>query len=146
MVTGFNGPTEALMKKLNSCLVSEESPTIVGDMLGENEEVGLLGDLGNQGIEFPGVEGSISQQEVEISSEEQPVQGMALNSPASKVFKLAGEVKGTAGMSWEEQEGQLKQIFGQIVADKYGEGVSSSTGVDADGNMGRRDDDIIYEA
>jgi hypothetical protein len=49
-------------------------------------------------------------------------------------------------MTWEEQEGKLEQIFGQIVADKYGEGASSATGVAADGNMGRRDDDIIYEA
>jgi hypothetical protein len=115
-------------------------------MLGEHEELGLWGVMGNQENETPGVEGTISQHEVEISFEEQPVQGMVLASPASKVFKLAWEVKGTAGMSWDGQDGKLKQVFGQIVADKYGEGASFSTGVDADGIMGMRDEDITYEA
>jgi hypothetical protein len=40
---------------------------------------------------------SISQHDAEISSEEQPVQGLVLASPASKVYKLAWEVKGTTG-------------------------------------------------
>jgi hypothetical protein len=141
---GCSMPT--VVKKLNSCLDSEEAPANVVSMLGENEELGLLGGLRSQEITSPGVEGSISQHDVEISSEEQPVQGLVLASPASKVYKLAWEVKGTTGMTWEEQEGKLEQIFEQIVADKYGEGASSATGVAADGNMGRRDDDIIYEA
>jgi hypothetical protein len=141
---GCSMPT--VVKKLNSCLDTEEVPANVVSMLGENEELGLLGGLRSQEITSPGVEGSISQHDVEISSEEQPVQGLELASPASKVYKLAWEVKGTTGMTWEEQEGKLEQIFGQIVADKYGEGASSATGVAADGNMGRRDDDIIYEA
>jgi hypothetical protein len=141
---GCSMPT--VVKKLNSCLDTEEALANVVSMLGENEELGLLGGLRSQEITSPGVEGSISQHDVEISSEEQPVQGLLLASPASKVYKLAWEVKGTTGMTWEEQEGKLEQIFGQIVADKYGEGASSATGVAADGNMGRRDDDITYEA
>jgi hypothetical protein len=144
---GCNVPTEVLLeKKHKSCLVAEESPENVCSMLGEHEELDMLEGMGNQENESPGVEGSISQHEVEISSEEQPVQGMVLASPATKVFKLAWEVKGTAGMSWDEQDGKLKQVFGHIVADKYGEGVSFSTGVAADGFMGLRDDDISYEA
>jgi hypothetical protein len=55
------------------------------------------------------------------------------------------EVKGTAGMSWGGQDGKLKQVFGQIVDDKQGEGAWSA-GVKEDGFMGMRDDDITYEA
>jgi hypothetical protein len=100
----------------------------------------------NQESETPGVEGTIFQHEVEIPTEEQSVQGMGTDSPISKDLNLVWKVKGTAGMSWDGQEGKLKQVFGQIVADKHGEGVSVSVGVKADGFMGMRDDDISYEA
>jgi hypothetical protein len=89
-------------------------------MLGELEELGSVGGMGNQ--------------------EEDLV------SPASKDLKLVWNVKGTVGISCDGQEGKLKEIFGQIVADKYGEGASSLTGVEADGNLGMRDVDSIYEA
>jgi hypothetical protein len=106
---GPNGTTEALMKKLNSGLVSEESPAIVGDMLGENEEVGLLGDLGNQGIEFPGVEGPISGSSMAgVDSVVAEKQDRAL---------IVGEV---AGLTCEGQPGLLKEFMGQIVVENLG--------------------------
>ena len=55
-------------------------------------------------------------------------------------------MKGIAGISYDGQEGKLKEIFGQIVADKYGEGASSSTRGEVDGNLGMRDVDSFYEA
>jgi hypothetical protein len=108
---GCSVPT--VVKKLNSCLDSEEAPANVVSMLGENEQLGLLGGLRSQEITSPGVEGSISQHDVEISSEEQPVQGLVLASPASKVFKLAWEVKGTTGMSWEDRRVNLNKCSGK---------------------------------
>jgi hypothetical protein len=70
---------------------------------------------------------------------------MGSDSPVSKVLNLVWKVKGTAGMSWDGKEGKLKQVFGQIVADKYGEG-TSSLGEEVDGIMGMRDIAIPYEA
>jgi hypothetical protein len=115
-------------------------------MLGEHEEQGLLGGMGNQENETPGVGGTESQLEGEIAPEEQLDQEMVSVSPASKDLKLVWKVKGTAGMSWDGQEGKLKQVFGQIVAAKYGEGATFSLGEEVDGFMGMRDDDITYEA
>jgi hypothetical protein len=66
------------------------------------------------------VEGTLSQLEVEISPEEHIVQGMDLVSPTSKDLKLVWVVKGTAGLSCDGQEGKLKQVFGQIVAENMG--------------------------
>jgi hypothetical protein len=45
--------------------------------MGEPEELGLMGGMGNQDIETPVVEGSTSLQEVESFPEEQAVQGWA---------------------------------------------------------------------
>jgi hypothetical protein len=127
-------------KNFNSCFDAEELPAIVSTLMGEPEESGLMGGMGNQVYETPGVEGSTSLLEVENFPEEHPVQGMGLTSPASKKLKLVWEVKGTAGMSWGGQDGKLKQVFGQIVADKH------TAGVKEDGFTGMRDEDIIYEA
>jgi hypothetical protein len=69
-----------------------------------------------------------------------------LVSPASKDLKLAWNLKGTAGISCDGQEGKLKEVFGQIVADKYGEGASYSAWGEADGNLGMRDVDSFYDA
>jgi hypothetical protein len=67
-------------------------------------------------------------------------------SPISKKLNFVWEVKDTSGLSWDGQDGKLKQTFGQIMADKHGEGDSGSVGVKADGFMGLRDDDVSYEA
>jgi hypothetical protein len=114
--------------KSNFCLDSEELVDNVNFLLGEHEEVGVLEGMGNQ------------------ESEKQSVQGLGVVSPISKDLNLVWKVKGTAGMSWEGQVGKLKQVFGQIVADKHGEGASVSAGVKADEIMGLRDDDISYAA
>jgi hypothetical protein len=76
--------------------------------LGEHEELGCLGGMGNQEVEISGVEGNLSQLEVEVSLGKHLVQGMDLVSPASKDLKLVWAVKGTAVMSWDGQEGKLK--------------------------------------
>jgi hypothetical protein len=136
---GCDMTTEDLSgKKFNSRLDSEELTSNVYTMLGEQEEVGLS--------ETPGVEDSICQHEVEFHTEEQSVQGVGSVSPISKELNFVWKVKGTSGMSWDGQNGKLKQIFGQIVADKHGKGDSGSVGVKADGFMGLRDDDVSYEA
>jgi hypothetical protein len=44
-------------------------------------------------------------------------------SPTSKDLKLVWVVKGTAGLSCDGQEGKLKQVFGQIVAENMGKGL-----------------------
>jgi hypothetical protein len=89
-------------------------------VLGELEDLDSVGGMGNQ--------------------EEDLV------SPASKDLKLAWNLKGTAGISYDGQEGKLKEVFGQIVAGKYGEGASYSAWGEADGNLGMRDVDSFYEA
>jgi hypothetical protein len=71
-------------KNHNTCLDSEELTINVCSELGEHEELGFLGGMGNQEEEIPGVEGTMSQLEVEISPEEHLVQGMDLVSLASK--------------------------------------------------------------
>jgi hypothetical protein len=106
---GPNGTTEALMKKLNSGLDSEESPAFVGDMLGENEEVGLLGDLGNQGIESPGVEGPISGPSM-----------AGVDSVVAEKRDRALTVGEVAGLTCEGQPGLLKEFMGQIVVENLG--------------------------
>jgi hypothetical protein len=102
--------------------------------------------MGNQEEEIPDSPGSLSQLNMETIPEEHADQGMDLASPASKVFKLAWAEKGTAGLSCGGKEGNLKQVFGHIVADKYGGGISSPIGAEADGNRGMRDEDISHEA
>jgi hypothetical protein len=136
---GCDAATEVILGKN---LISEME---VEELMGEPEELGLMGGRGNQDIESPVVEGSTSMQEVESFPEEQAVQEMGLASPIPKKLELVWEVKGTAGMSWGGQDGKLKQVFGQIVDDKQGEGAWSA-GVKEDGFMGMRDDDITYEA
>jgi hypothetical protein len=111
----------------------EEQTDCEGADPGDHEELGCLVGMGNQEEEIPDSSGSLYQ-------------GMDLASPASKVFNLAWAVKGTAGLSCGGQEGNLKQVFGHIVADKYGGGISSPIGAEADGNRGMRDQDISYEA
>jgi hypothetical protein len=44
------------------------------------------------------------------------------------------------------QEGKLKEVFGQIVVDKVGEGTSVATGEAADDFLGMGDVNGIYEA
>jgi hypothetical protein len=102
--------------------------------------------MGNQEEEIPDSLGSLSQHNMEIFTEEHADQGIDLVSPASKVLNLAWAVKGTTGLSCGGQEGNLKQVFGHIVADKYGGEISSPIGAEADGNRGMRDEDIPYEA
>jgi hypothetical protein len=133
-------------KNLNFNSDPEEQTDGEGADLGNKEELGCLVGMGNQEEEIPDSSGYLSQHNMEIITEELADQGMDLASPASKVFNLAWAVKGTAGLSSGGQEGNLKQVFGHIVADKYGGGISSPIGVEADGNRGMRDEDISYEA
>jgi hypothetical protein len=90
------------------------------DWLDEDEELGDLGGMGNQEEE--------------------------LGSPISKTLNLVWDVKGTAGISCDGKEGKLKEVFGQIVADKYGEGNTFATGEAADDFLGMGDVNGIYEA
>jgi hypothetical protein len=116
----------------------EEQAVYVGSELGEHEELGCLGGMGNQEVELSGAKGNLSQLEVVVSPGKHLVQGIDVD--------LVWAVKGIAGMTWDGQEGKLKQVFRHIVADKYGEGASFSSGVNADGNMGMRDEHFSYEA
>jgi hypothetical protein len=95
-------------KNHNTCLDSEELTVNVCFELGEHEELGLLGGMGNQEEEILGVEGTLSQLEVENSPKEHLVQGMDLVSPTSKDLKLVWALKGTVGLSCDGQEGKLK--------------------------------------
>jgi hypothetical protein len=133
-------------KYLNFSSDPEEQPDCEGADLGDHEELGCLVGMGNQEEEIPDSLGSLSQHNMEIFTEEHADQGIDLVSPASKVLNLAWAVKGTAGLSCGGQEGNLKQVFGHIVADKYGGEISSPIGAEADGNRGMRDEDIPYEA
>jgi hypothetical protein len=99
---------------------SEELAVNRFSLLGEDEELGDLGGMGNR--------------------EED------LGSPVSKTLNLVWDVKGTAGISSDGQEGKLKEVFGQIVADKYGEGNTFATGEAADDFLGMGDVNGIYEA
>jgi hypothetical protein len=89
-------------------------------LLGEDEELGSLGGMENQ--------------------EED------LGCPMPKNLKLIWDVKGTAGISCGGQVRKFKEVFGLIVADKFGEGASLSTGVAADDFLGMGAIDGIYEA
>jgi hypothetical protein len=133
-------------KNLNFSSDPEEQTDCEGADLGDHEELGCLVGTRNQEEEIPDSSGSLSQHNLEIITEEHADQGMDLASPASKVFNLAWAVKGTAGLSCGGQEGNLKQVFGHIVVDKYGGGISSPIGAEADGNRGMRDEVISYEA
>jgi hypothetical protein len=111
------------------------------DYEASKEDFPVLGDLGgirNQAEENPDVEGPLPQ------LEEQPTQGIDEAVPISK--ELVWKVQGTAGLSCGGQVGKLKETLGNIVDEKYGEGASSSTRVEADGVQGMRDADFIYEA
>jgi hypothetical protein len=110
------------------------------------QELGCLGGMGIQEEENTIIEGSISQSNTEGFPEAFEEQELDLGSPASKDLKWAWVVKGTAGLSCGGQERKLFQVFGQIVADKYGGGTSYPTGMEADDNRGMGDEDIPYEA
>jgi hypothetical protein len=133
-------------KNHNSCLVSEEQSIKAFSVLGNHEEQGMLGGIGTQENETPGVEGINYQCVGKIVTEEQLDQGLGSDSPVSRDLNMVWKVKGTAGLSWGGQDGKLKQVFGQIVASKYEDGTSSALGEEADGFKGMRDDDIPYEA
>jgi hypothetical protein len=66
--------------------------------------------------------------------------------PVTKTLNLVWEVKGPAGISCDGKEGKLKEVFGQIVADKHGEGTSFATGETADEFWGMGAVNGIYEA
>jgi hypothetical protein len=111
------------------------------DYEASKEDFPVLGDLGgirNQVEENPDVESPLPQ------LEEQPTQGIDEAVPISK--ELVWKVQGTAGLSCGGQVGKLKETLGNIVDEKYGEGASSSTRVEADGVQGMRDADFFYEA
>jgi hypothetical protein len=61
-------------------------------------------------------------------------------------LKFVWDVKGNAGLSWDGQDGKLKKVLGQIMADNNGLGASTSAGVDADSLLRLRDDNTSYEA
>jgi hypothetical protein len=130
----------------NSSMISEKQSINASSVLGNQEEQGILGGMGIQENEIPGVEGFNPQLVGETGTEEQLDQGMGSDSPVSRDMNMVWKVKGTAGLSWDGQVGKLKQVFGQIVASKYEEGSSSSLGEEVDGFKGVRADDIPYEA
>jgi hypothetical protein len=101
-------------------LDSEELAVNRLSSLGEDDELGDLGGMGNQEEE--------------------------LGSPISKTLNLVWDVKGTAGISCDGKEGKLKEVFGQIVTDKYGERNTFVTGEAADDFLGMGDVNGIYEA
>jgi hypothetical protein len=59
--------SEVISGNLNTCAVSEEKTELVGSELGDHEELGCLGGMGNQVEETSGAEGYLSQLEVEVS-------------------------------------------------------------------------------
>jgi hypothetical protein len=133
-------------KDHDTCLDAEVQTVYVNSELDDPEELGCVGGMGTQEKERQGIEGCGSQLEEEILPEELLDQGMDLESHAVKDMKMAWAVKGTAGITCDGQEGKLKQVFGQIVADKFRGGAAVPTGVIADDNMGMRDEDLSYEA
>jgi hypothetical protein len=133
-------------KDHDTCVDSEAQTVIINSELGEPVEIGCMGGMGNQEEERQGMEGCVSRMEEEISPEELLDQGMDLESHAAMYMKMAWAVKEPAGLTCGGQEGKLKQVFGQIVADKFGEEAAVPTGVIVDGIMGLRDEDCSYEA
>jgi hypothetical protein len=113
---------ESPLPKVTKSWVAERDSSSKNDSdwLDEDEELGDLGGMGNQEEE--------------------------LGSPISKTLNLVWDVKGTAGISCDGKEGELKEVFGQIVADKYGEGNTFATGEAADDFLGMGDVNGIYEA
>jgi hypothetical protein len=133
-------------KDQDTCVDSEAQTVNLNSELGEPEEVGCMGGMGNQEEERQGMEGCVSRMEEEISPEELLDQGLDLEPHAAMFMKMAWAVKEPAGLTCGGQEGKLKQVFGQIVADKFGEEAAVPTGVIVDGIMGLRDEDCSYEA
>jgi hypothetical protein len=83
-----------------------DSDWLDSSLLDKDEDLGDLGGMGSQEEE--------------------------LGSPVSKTLNLVWNVRGTAGISCNGQEGKLKEVFGQIVVDKFGEGTSVAIGEAAD--------------
>jgi hypothetical protein len=118
----WNGGGDMVVATEDSCngLDSEELAVNRFSLLDEDEDLGDLGGMGSQEEE--------------------------LGSLVSKTLNLAWNVRGTAGISCNGQEGKLKEVFGQIVVDKFGEGTSGATGEAADDFLGMGDVNGIYEA
>jgi hypothetical protein len=64
---GGGASSEVISGNLNTCVVFEEKTKLVGSELGDHEELGCLGGMGNQEEEISGAEGYLSQLEVEVS-------------------------------------------------------------------------------
>jgi hypothetical protein len=118
----WNGGGDMVVATEVSCngLDSEELAVNRFSLLDEDEDLGDLGGMGSQEEE--------------------------LGSLVSETLNLAWNVRGTAGISCIGQEGKLKEVFGQIVVDKFGEGTSGATGEAADDFLGMGDVNGIYEA
>jgi hypothetical protein len=134
-----------LGKNPMKCLVTKEAIARATLAMDEPETTGLQGELEAQAGENTCVEDSSSQIDVVVLAGdiEQKEQGQELMAPALEDLKLAWEVKGIAGLSWDGQEGKLKDVLGQLVTNKSGARASSSAGLDADDIMR---DGVFYEA
>jgi hypothetical protein len=128
------------------CLDTEVQTVFVNSGLDDPDELGCVGGMGTQEKDRHGIEGCASQLEEELLIEELLDQGTDLEPPAVKYMKSAWAVKGIAGLTCDGQEGKLEEVFGQIVADKFGGGAAAPAGAIADDNMGTRDEDFSYEA
>ena len=142
----WNDEEGSLGKNLAVCLDSVEGTVRATSEMVEPEMKGVQGEMEVQTGEFPCVEGAGFQNEVVALAEnfERKEQGKESESPALEELEFVWGVKGIAGLSDGGQERKLKEVLGQIVTNKFGNGVSSSAGIDADDNM--REDDRFYEA
>jgi hypothetical protein len=143
----WNDEVGLLGKNPTMPLANEEETAKDTEAMGEPKATGLKGEMEVQVGENSCDEEAPSQIEVESLPEdiEQKDQRKLEISPVSKELKLVWEVKGIAGLSCDGQEGKLKGVLGQLVANKYGEGDSSSTGFEADGNIRLKDDCIFIK-
>jgi hypothetical protein len=121
----WNSEVGLLGKNPMKCLVTKEATARATLAMDEPETTGLQGELKVQAGENTCVEDSSSQIEVVVMAEdiERKEQGQESMAPASKDLKLVWEVKGIAGLSWDRQEGKLKDVLGQLVTNKSGAGL-----------------------
>jgi hypothetical protein len=115
--------------------------------MGLSEQLGILGAyvnvVGEKLVDGVSLGVEILSDSMRVDQE---LLAAKLDSHDAEELKFTLEVSGIVGLSCNGQERKLAGALGQIIAQKYGNAVEESSGVNGGSNQQVRGSNIIYEA